>query len=139
MICPGCNNEHNGRGSFCASCLMSPRGAVATKTTRRKHSTPYQGRSATSRAGALKATSNAPSQADVIVSWIADHGGDWTNRELREALYGLLGEQYEINVITARVNAELGEGGRLMRVGVRPCRITGNEVNAVAVRPELPL
>lgn len=134
MICPGCQQDHDGRGSFCAACLMSPRGPIATRTTRRQHSAPYQGRSSTSRAGARAASSYAPTQRDVIVSWIRDHGGDWTNKELREALYPLLGEQYEINAITARVNAELGEGGRLMRVGTRPCRITGNEVNAVAVR-----
>lgn len=118
MNCPRCSADI-GTLSACWSC-----GAGTTPAPRRQHSAPYQRRSSTSRAGAVAAAPKAPSQRDIIVAWVRENGPA-TNNEIKQAL------GYEINVVSARVNAETGKGGRLQRAGTRPCRITGNYAQTV--------
>ena len=128
MICTSCGVEHAGRGSKCASCLLHP--PPDTGRRRKGKSAPYQGRSQTSLQGAVSASGSVPTQRDVIVGWLAQHGPA-TNSEIAEAL------GFGINVVSARVNSELypyNANARLEDVGHRACRVTGHEARIVGVR-----
>ena len=122
MTCPSCGREK--RGSLCVCGYLGQQ--PASRPTRR-HSAPYQPGSRTSRAGANVAVAVAPTQRDEIVAWVASQPEPVTNGEIEVAL-GL-----PANVVSARVNAELGPGGRLRRATDRPSKTTGVLAHTVEV------
>ena len=95
---------------------------------------PYQRKSMTSRNGARLAAPRAPSQREVIVAFVREHGPS-TRNEIAEGtglpLASVCGRV--IPLIYPNRYSFSTEGALLRRAGSRICRVTGNEAEVVAV------
>jgi hypothetical protein len=104
--CILCKAEHNGRGSYCANCLLHPPRSARTKTkSQRRHKGRRHDPAPTS-SRAIPSASSTEEQYDRILACLRENG-PMTRRDLWKTT------SIDYNVVTPRVR-ELLDAGRLV-------------------------